>query len=720
MADNGGYDGSINIRTKLDNSGLAADTAELTTKLDALSRKLSSMFKGGIKTGGLAQSLVSIRQKLEAIRADNTGETLRRQFEAASNAVARWDSELIRASRELDAMRDRLTSADGTFTPNTEYTQLESRITSMGTALRAAEQEQAQAEKRLISYETQREKKINDLTNAYERLNMRVQTAANAESKSTQKVSANVDKANKSISGTSKAAGNAAKYTRSFGEMLTRTAKRILIFRIVNTVFTAIATRFKALIASNNELQTSLGKLKGSLLTALQPLLDAVVPVLTKIFNIAAKVFKVIAAIIAALFGKTAAQAAAASAALDSEADSLSGVGSAAKKASKSLANFDEINQLTSASAGSGGGAWGGVGPIYDTEGLENVYAWLEKIKQSEAFQRLKEAWDRLKQKWDEFTNNPAVQRAFELLGKLLTDKIIPALLDSAWTTFEVTLDTIADTLQLIADICEGDLYGAINSIKDLLVDLTLGPLLPLAGLFDAAFGTDTQGKLRKVISIIKSFDLAAWVQKGWQTLKAIVGLALSVVTNALKKIDEKVIQPIKDWCDKHGVSEWVRNAWNDVKATASQIAIWWTKNVTEPVWSAIRDTINFIIRGINKLIAGINKINIKVNVPDWVADLMGWSRGGNVSIGFNIPKIPELARGAVIPPNAPFLAMLGDQKSGTNIEAPLDTLIEAFKAAQTEHKTEIVFKGSLAQLGQVLKPVIDGENKRLGSSFAH
>jgi hypothetical protein len=46
-----------------------------------------------------------------------------------------------------------------------------------------------------------------------------------------------------------------------------------------------------------------------------------------------------------------------------------------------------------------------------------------------------------------------------------------------------------------------------------------------------------------------------------------------------------------------------------------------------------------------------------------------------------NIPKaIPKLATGAVIPPNAPFYAMLGDQKHGTNIEAPLDTIKQALR----------------------------------------
>jgi len=41
-------------------------------------------------------------------------------------------------------------------------------------------------------------------------------------------------------------------------------------------------------------------------------------------------------------------------------------------------------------------------------------------------------------------------------------------------------------------------------------------------------------------------------------------------------------------------------------------------------------------------------------------------------------PQIPSLAKGTVLPANKPFLAVLGDQRNGTNIEAPLSTIQEA------------------------------------------
>ena len=82
---------------------------------------------------------------------------------------------------------------------------------------------------------------------------------------------------------------------------------------------------------------------------------------------------------------------------------------------------------------------------------------------------------------------------------------------------------------------------------------------------------------------------------------------------------------------------------------------------------------------------------------------------------------IPMLATGAVIPPNAPFFAMLGDQKHGTNIEAPLETIKQAVTEVNDDRPIviNINFEGELAQLGRILKPVIEQETQRIGSSLS-
>jgi hypothetical protein len=88
---------------------------------------------------------------------------------------------------------------------------------------------------------------------------------------------------------------------------------------------------------------------------------------------------------------------------------------------------------------------------------------------------------------------------------------------------------------------------------------------------------------------------------------------------------------------------------------------------------------------------------------------------------GFKIP-VPALATGAVIPPNSEFLAILGDQKSGRNIEAPegliRQIIKEELEGLSGNQDVTINFAGNMGQLIRVLKPYIDKENKRVGNNL--
>lgn len=93
-----------------------------------------------------------------------------------------------------------------------------------------------------------------------------------------------------------------------------------------------------------------------------------------------------------------------------------------------------------------------------------------------------------------------------------------------------------------------------------------------------------------------------------------------------------------------------------------------------------VKSPINSIIRFINNFLYAIqtmqnsfaNALNsMSISLPHWLEKLTGFS-----SVGFNVgywsaPMVPYLAQGAVIPPNREFMAVLGDQKNGNNIEAP-------------------------------------------------
>ncbi len=85
--------------------------------------------------------------------------------------------------------------------------------------------------------------------------------------------------------------------------------------------------------------------------------------------------------------------------------------------------------------------------------------------------------------------------------------------------------------------------------------------------------------------------------------------------------------------------------------------------------------------------------------------------------------SIPRLAKGAVIPPNREFIATLGDQKRGVNIEAPMETIKQGVAEVLADMDLSggpisVNFTGSLAQIGRVLQPVVVRENKRRGKSL--
>ena len=100
---------------------------------------------------------------------------------------------------------------------------------------------------------------------------------------------------------------------------------------------------------------------------------------------------------------------------------------------------------------------------------------------------------------------------------------------------------------------------------------------------------------------------------------------------------------------------------------------------------------------------------------------------GGALGLDWNIPqipkiKLPRLAQGAVIPPNREFLAVLGDQKHGTNIEAPLQTIVDAFNIALQGNanfgggNTEVVLEIDGREFGRAVVEQGNRENRRIGT----
>lgn len=132
-----------------------------------------------------------------------------------------------------------------------------------------------------------------------------------------------------------------------------------------------------------------------------------------------------------------------------------------------------------------------------------------------------------------------------------------------------------------------------------------------------------------------------------------------------------------------------------------------------------VEGAINFIIDGINLLISALNKI--QVNIPDWVPLLGGKSFGINIAPVSRI-ALPRLAQGAVIPPNREFLAVLGDQKRGANIEAPADLIrqmvreeLRAYGNGTGSRQQTVVLQVDRRELGRVIYQLNNEETQRIG-----
>lgn len=152
----------------------------------------------------------------------------------------------------------------------------------------------------------------------------------------------------------SEAVNTANGYVDKFSKRLVKLAKNALVFTVISSALRSLKSWMWKAIKTNDDATASVAKLKGALLTLVQPLVNVIIPAFTKIVNILAKFVAEIAKVVSILFGTTAEASADAAENLYDEMEAVEGVGSAAKKATKMLAAFDEINQLTSETASSG------------------------------------------------------------------------------------------------------------------------------------------------------------------------------------------------------------------------------------------------------------------------------------------------------------------------------------------------------------------------------
>lgn len=147
--------------------------------------------------------------------------------------------------------------------------------------------------------------------------------------------------------------------------------------------------------------------------------------------------------------------------------------------------------------------------------------------------------------------------------------------------------------------------------------------------------------------------------------------------------------------------------------ALIALIANW--DDVKETVERVIDAVVGFVQKAIDKVKEFFNTLSKGGNTSTKGGNTFSASRSG----------VPGFASGGVFMPNHPVLGVLGDNRQEPEIAAPRSAMQEAFLdaldrrgGARGATKVSIEFRGSLAQLGRVLQPVITTETARQGADL--
>ena len=472
----------------------------------------------------------------------------------------------------------------------------------------------------------------------------------------------------------------ASKSMDNFGKRISSVVRSALVFTAITQALAKVREWVKSVVMTNSEARESIAQLKGALLTLAQPLVSVVVPAFTMLVRVITAVINQISRLVSLISGKSVKASANAAKSLNKETKALKGTGSAAKKAASDLAAFDEINQLSGDTADSAGG--GGV----SADDITPDFSYMDDISD-----RLKKIADAVLliaaglALWKVASGLPGA------LGSILTklSGILIAVgglillwdgLSDAWNNgvnWKNLLESLAGVVALAGGLAIA--FGKVGAGIGLVVS---GAALIITAFKDIVTnGANLQNTLMLISGIVAT-GLGFFFLTGSVIPLVVAGIA-SVVTAALA-LTGNLTEFARNLKDNilGGIIQFIKGVF-----TGNCKSAWeGVKKVFSGIWNSIviiaESAINAVIKGLNWLISKIN--TIKFTVPSWVPGVGGKSIGGHLS-SLSEVKLPRLATGAVIPPNKEFLAVLGDQKSGTNIETPLATMVDAFKQAMAE-----------------------------------
>lgn len=723
--------------------------------------------------------------KMEAELKKSTGEQsgLKSQLDAAKESAKQAENALKSLRTESERLRQ-ITSGEVSASP-------EAYITAYGRQTEVAAQIKEQE-----AILKEQDKIVESLDGKYAKITDKVIEQTSALDAAKQKAGELTEQITNASGATERMETAAKKVSDSMNTFSKRVSgffKRVLVFSLITRALQSLRTWLGKTIMQNEEARAAVARLKAAFLTLAQPILQVVIPVFVKLVNILTQVVTAIAKFFGMLSGKSWSSQKSAAQGLNDEQKALEGVGAAAKDASKSMASFDEINQLTdntaSGAGGGGGAASTEIAPdfsnldiaedkLHDILGLVGaIAAGLLAWKIASLFTNdLSKIWGialavagafALVYFWLDAWNNGIDLQNF--LGMLAGLAALAVGLAIAFGPIAAGIALVVGGLAMlvvgIKDVIENgfNLVNTLTIIAGLLaagigISLLTGSWIPLliAGFLAAlvalvSFTGHGEELIQGLKNIIDGFGkFFKGVFTGDMKL-AVEGI--KQIWEGMKQTWNAIVNSIKDawnmfitWLQSKSpvlaaffqtVGKLVSDLYNSVKDILKGIVDFvvgvftgdWTKawegvkEIFKGIWngivSIIEAAINFIIDGINLLISALNTIHFEI--PDWVPIIGGKSFGISIPLVSQV-ALPRLAEGAVIPPNREFMAVLGDQKSGTNIETPLETMVQAFKQAMNEsggRSQTIILQLNGREFARAVYKANNEETQRVGVRLA-
>lgn len=420
----------------------------------------------------------------------------------------------------------------------------------------------------------------------------KIKTATKNVGENAKRTGENVRKAGESV----KHIGEAAKKSSGGFGQLASSFKRILMYRMLRTLIKMITQALKEGVTNlyqwskamdsagygqfaktMDSLATSFQYLKNSMGAMVSPLINALAPAINWVIDRFVDLLNVVNQVFAFLSGKSSwTRAKRVPTEFAEAAETASG---AAKELRDVLADFDEINLIDPGKKGGGGG------------GSSSALEYEDMFEEVSGFDDIITKLQPLKDLLDEIM--PIIKE----IADWVAETLLPAVLEDV--AFQIG-NIFTDVTNIIDKIKEGDILGVLNEIKNLLVDLSLGPLEALATVFDAIFGTDVQGFIRDVMDAIKEFDLKVWLQDAWKTIQEMFdafkeGGKFEKIGKEFKKIFEDLKKAVEDFADG------IKTAWEE----AIKPAIEWLWDLLKRFYAWLKESgiLDWLVGAVNSVV---------------------------------------------------------------------------------------------------------------------